>query len=86
MAQCQIFKAQTALVRHLLSEIRIPYLYTWYILPILKHNSFLITINSYFFNTSCLSEIVASYAEFQEMLLYVVYMTIYYIKLHFQIA
>ena len=30
MAQCQIYIAQTALVHHLLSEIRISYLYTWY--------------------------------------------------------
>ena len=29
MTQCQIFTAQTALVRHLLSEMRISYLYTW---------------------------------------------------------
>ena len=28
-AQCQIFIAQTVLVHHLLSEIRISYLYTW---------------------------------------------------------
>ena len=31
MAQCQIFRAQTALVHHLSSENRISYLYTWYI-------------------------------------------------------
>ena len=31
MAQCQIFIVQTALVHHLLPEIRISYLYTWYL-------------------------------------------------------
>ena len=31
MTQCQILLAQTALLHHLLSEIRISYLYTWYI-------------------------------------------------------
>ena len=30
MSQRQIFLAQTTLVHHLLSEIRISYLYTWY--------------------------------------------------------
>ena len=30
MAQCQIFLAQTALVHHVLCEIRISYLYIWY--------------------------------------------------------
>ena len=30
MSQCQIFTAQTALVCHLLSEIRISHLHTWY--------------------------------------------------------
>ena len=34
MAQCQIFTAQTALVRHLLSEICISYMYTWYIVRV----------------------------------------------------
>ena len=31
MSQFQIFIAQTALVNHLLSEIHISYLYTWYV-------------------------------------------------------
>ena len=32
MAQCQISTARTALLHHLLSEIRISYMYTWYVM------------------------------------------------------